>query len=83
MVDAHLSRRVLQAIADAHPQEGNFAVRRVEIQRGWGDLIHVTIHVAGGGGETGTSAGHGRTVRDAVEKALDSRRHRVTLFEGG
>lgn len=82
VVDAHISRRVLQAIADAHPREGSFTVRRVDIQRGWGDLIHVTIHVAGGGDDGGTSIGHRMTVRNAVEQALDSRRHRVTLLDG-
>ena len=87
MGEAHLSKRVLQAIADAHPENGDFAVRRVDISRGWGDLVNVTIHAepdrsgppAGDG--LARRSGHGHAVRQAVERALAPERCRVSLLE--
>ncbi len=80
VVEAGMVKRVLQAVADAHPPEGTFAVTRVDISRGWGDLVNVTIHAdRGGSGPTG----HARAIRDAVELALGKERFRVRLQEAG
>ena len=80
-----MSERVLQAIADSHPAEGDFAVRRVDISRGWGDLVNVTIHAASD--RSPGAAAHRRTqaraVREAVERALAPERCRVSLLEVG
>jgi hypothetical protein len=80
-----VSKRVLQAIAEAHPEGGEFAVRRVDISRGWGNLVNVTIHTepaaTGSEGAAGRRSSHARAVREAVERALAPERCRVSLFE--
>ena len=86
--EAYLSKRVLQAIAESHPEDGDFAVRRVDISRGWGDMVNVTIHAeadrSGAAGRGGTwRSGHARVVREAVERALAPERCRVSLLELG
>lgn len=78
MGEAALSKRVLQAVVDAHPDDGSFAVTRVDIKRGWGNLVNVTIHV---GRHDDCAVGHARAVRDAVERALGTERFRVRLRE--
>ncbi len=80
MVEPVLVKRVLQAVADAHPEEGSFAVTRVDIHRGWGNLVNVTIHAAR---DPQRPAGHARAIRDAVERALGTERFRVSLQEAG
>jgi len=88
--EAHVSKRVLQAIAEAHPEDGSFAVRRVDISRGWGNLVNVTIHTEPDrswtlydGPEAPSRRGHARAVREAVERALAPERCRVSLLELG
>jgi hypothetical protein len=76
MVDPALVKRVLRAVADAHPEAGAFAVRRVEIKKGWGDLINVTIQAVQ---EPGQGNEEARQVRAAVERVLGSERFRVSL----
>ncbi len=85
MVEAELAKRALQAIADAHPDEGHFAVRQVEIRRGWGNLLNVTIHAdaRGPAPDRGTLSAEGRAIRKAVEHALGPERSRVTVVEIG
>ncbi len=77
VVAAKVSKEVLRAVADAHPDGGNFVVTKVEIHRGWGDLVNVTIFA--GTNPDGTA----RHVRDAVEQALGSERFRVRLELSG
>ena len=43
MVGATVTKRVLQALADAHPDGGDFSLTRVDIHRGWGGVVYVTI----------------------------------------
>jgi hypothetical protein len=76
VVEAKVSKEVLQALADAHPDGGSFVVTRVEINRGWGDLVNVTIFA---GSNPTNSAILGCAVRDAVERALGRERFRVRL----
>ena len=90
MGEAFLSKRVLQAIAESHPDDGDFAVRRVDISRGWGDLVNVTIHAEtdrsqedGDGATAHRRSSHARLVREAVERALAPERCRVSLLELG
>jgi hypothetical protein len=80
VVDAGIVKRVLQAVADAHPDEGAFAVTRLDISRGWGNLVNVTIYAAV---NPARSAGHARAIRDAVEGALGTERFHVRLQEAG
>jgi hypothetical protein len=76
VVDAKVSKEVLRALADAHPDGGSFVVTKVEIHRGWGDLVNVTIFA-------GSDLDFGRTVREAVEHALGPERFRVRLETSG
>ena len=80
MVEAKLTKEVLQALADAHPEGGSFVVTKVEIHRGWGDLVNVTIFA---GPDQGNAAGLGRALRDAVERALGPERFLVRLEMAG
>jgi hypothetical protein len=75
VIEAHVSKQVLDALAEAHPGQGTFAVTKVEIHRGWGDLVNVTIFAS----HPDSLASHGRAVRDAVERALGTERFRVRL----
>ncbi len=90
MSEAHLSKRVLLAIAESHPDHGEFAVRRVDISRGWGNLVNVTIHTLpdrswdradGAGGRR--RGPHAQAVREAVERALAPERCRVSVLDVG
>jgi hypothetical protein len=76
VVEAKVSKEVLRALADAHPDDGSFVVSKVEIHRGWGDLVNVTIFA---GAQPYGTARYGRDVRDAVERALGTERFRVRL----
>jgi len=73
MVGVEVTKRVFLAIADAHPDGSAYEISRVDIRRGWGDIVSVTIH---GGRDP---HGHGRAIREAVERALDPERHSVRL----
>lgn len=73
MVGVDITRRVFLAIADAHPVGSAYEICRVDIRRGWGGIVNVTIH---GGRDP---QGHGRAIREAVERALDPERHSVRL----
>jgi len=70
---------VLQALADAHPDGGDFAVTRVDIHRGWGGVVNVTIF----GLNPASPQGNGRELRAAWERSLGSERFRVRLGESG
>jgi hypothetical protein len=73
MVGVAVTKRIFLAIADAHPDDSEYEISKVEIRHGWGDILHVTIH-----GDHDTQ-GHGRAIREAVERALDPQRHSVRL----
>ncbi len=73
MVGAEVTKQVLRALAEAHPASGDYAVRGVEIRRGWGDIVNVTIYA------DEDPHGHGRSLREAVEHSLAPRRLAVRL----
>jgi hypothetical protein len=78
MVGTGVTKRVLIGLANALPEEGYNFITRIEIGRGWGDAILVTIYAS-------ASLQHDpvdiRTVyKEAVEKVLAGERHLV-LFE--
>jgi hypothetical protein len=78
VVDAGLVKRVLHAVAEAHPEEGGFSVARVDVSYGWGDLVNVTIHTVGTSDDV---ASRRRALRDAVETVLGRERFSVRLIE--
>ncbi len=73
MVGALITKPVLRAIADAHPDGSAYEISRVEIKEGWGSVVYVTIF---GGSDP---QGHGPEIRGAVERALSPHRHNVRL----
>lgn len=73
MVGAAVTKRIFLAIADAHPDDSDYEISKVEIDHGWGDIINVTIR----GGHDPQN--HGRAIREAVERALDPERRSVRL----
>jgi len=75
---AEVTKRVLQALGDAHPDDGDFTVTRVDIDRGWGGVVNVTIFAAFHPGDGG-----GRALRESVEQSLGAERFRVRLHEAG
>ena len=83
MIQPEVVKRVFQAIAAAHPEEGHFTVHRVDIRRGWGNLLNVTIHADAGGtaSDSATLSAAGQAIRKSVEHALGPERSRVSLVE--
>jgi len=73
MVGVGVTKRILRAITDTHPDGSAYEISRVEIKEGWGGVLYVTIS---GGSDPD---GDGRAIREAVERALGSRRHNVRL----
>lgn len=65
-----ITRRVLDALARAMPQDGEDLVTRVDIRSGWAGAVHVRIHTLLprlGGEELGDR------IRRAVEEAVPTR----------
>jgi len=75
---AAVTKRVLQALGNAHPDGGDFAVTRVDIDRGWGGVVNVTIFAPFHPGN-----GDGRALRDSVERSLGTERFCVRLQDSG
>ena len=73
VVGATVTKRVLQALADAHPDGGDFSLTRVDIHRGWGGVVYVTIF---GVDPASPCGGRGR---EAVERSLGPERFLVRL----
>lgn len=80
MPGAAVAKRVLQTVADAHPEGGDFTVTRVDIHRGWGGVVNVTIF--GRLDPAGLRRG-GRELREAVVRNLGPERFSVRLEESG
>ena len=78
VVGATVTKRVLRALADSHPDGGDGPVTRVDIHRGWGGVVYVTIFGIDPAGPSG-----GREVREAVERSLGAERFRVRLEASG
>ncbi len=80
MPGAGVTKRVLQALGDAHPDDGDFTVTRVDIDRGWGGVVNVTIFASF---HPGNGNGDGRALRDSVERSLGAERFCVRLHDAG
>jgi hypothetical protein len=75
MVATGVTKRVLIGLANALPQEGYNFITRIDIGRGWGDAILVTIHAS-------ASLQHQpldiRTVyKEVIDEVLAGERHLV------
>jgi divalent metal cation (Fe/Co/Zn/Cd) transporter len=77
MVASETTKRVLEALADALPEEGTSPVKSLRIHDGWGNMVFVAIHTA-----LSRSSDHelGNRIKDSVEGALGGQRHRVEII---
>ncbi|MDA8310477.1 MAG: hypothetical protein M0Z46_07665 [Actinomycetota bacterium] len=75
VVAAATTRRVLEALAQALPEDGEDLVTRVDIRNGWAGAVHVRVHSL-----LSRAAGEelGERVRRAVADAVSSR-HTVEI----
>jgi len=79
MVGADVTKRVLAALAEAHPSAGAFEVAGVSIGRGFGDVVYVRVYASGTDAHAAVRGEHWRHMKKAIEGALGSERHRVML----
>jgi len=83
VVTPALSKRILQALADALPEDGpNNLMSRIELRRGWGDAINIDIYPG-----TDPQAATGRRqieqgLRASVDRALGPQRHSLQVHWG-
>jgi hypothetical protein len=75
-----MTRRVLSAIAQVLPDDDHHYLTKVDIRRGWGDVLNVRLHTT----MTRTEGGRelGQKLRDAVGEALEHERHLVEIVWG-
>jgi hypothetical protein len=75
-----MTKRVLSAIAQVLPDDGRDYLTKVDIRRGWGDVLNVQLHTAMPCSEVGRELGE--KLRDAVGEALRDERHVVEIVWG-
>jgi hypothetical protein len=74
-----MTKRVLSAIVQALPDDGHNYLTKVDIRRGWGDVLNVQLHTT-----MPPTAGRelGEKLRDAINEALRDERHFVEIVWG-
>lgn len=75
-----MTKRVLSAIAEVLPDDGHNYLTKVDIRRGWGDVLNVQLHTTMPRTEGGRELGE--KLRDAIDKALRDERHLVEIVWG-
>ncbi|HEY1651672.1 MAG TPA: hypothetical protein VGG09_07295 [Acidimicrobiales bacterium] len=76
MVGADLNKRILHALADTLTDDTDYGFTGIEVRRGWGGIVTVTIH---GEADDGVPGAPGRALLRAVDEAIGSERHTVRL----
>lgn len=80
MVAAHITRRILEEVARALPEDGHDIVTGLEIRDIWGEAILVRLHTAAlRSSGLADVAAH---LQAAVHRALGDRRCRVEIAWG-
>lgn len=79
VVTGHVAKRVLAAVADALPDEGDGVLTRLELRDSWGGSVLVRVHSMLL--RTDDEQLHAR-VGSAVAQALGDRRHVVEVVWG-
>lgn len=77
MVPANTVKKVLEAIAAAHPSSGGSLLDRLDVVDGWGDTLIVRLHATVAQHEDGDHQAH--RLREAVAEAIGERRRRVEI----
>jgi RNA binding exosome subunit len=75
-----MTKRVLSAIAQVLPDDGHNYLTKVDIRRGWGDVLNVQLHTTMSRTEGGRALGE--KLRDAIDEALRDERHVVEIVWG-
>ncbi len=75
-----MTKRVLSSIAEVLPDDGHNYLTKVDIRRGWGDVLNVQVHTTMTRAEGGRVLGE--KLRDAVHEALRDERHFVQIVWG-
>jgi hypothetical protein len=76
MLEAEDLRKVLLALWSAHPESGAAAIWRVDIRKGYGDAIYVTLFAKDPYGDLGPTL---RDLKASVDESLDPIRHVVRI----
>ncbi|HWD55789.1 MAG TPA: hypothetical protein VG346_11740 [Acidimicrobiales bacterium] len=76
MVGAKVHQRILHALADTLTDDADYVFTGIEVHKGWGGVISVTIY---GETESGVPGAPGRTLVHAVEEAIGPERQHVKL----
>ncbi len=76
-----MTKRVLSAIAQVLPDDGHHYLTKVDVRRGWGDVLNVQLYTTMPRTEDGR--GIGEKLRDAIDEALRDERHFVEIVWGG
>ena len=75
-----MTKSVLSAIAQVLPDDGHDYLTKLDIRRGWGNVLYVRLHTTVPPSEAGREFG-GR-LRDAIREALGEERHSVEIVWG-
>lgn len=72
-----VTKRVLSAIAQVVPDDGQTHLTRIDIRPGWGNILNVRLHTPMARSAAGQE--FGAKVREAVDHALGDERHSVEI----
>jgi hypothetical protein len=75
-----VTKSVLSAIAQVLPDDGHNYLTKLDIRRGWGDVLHVRLHTTVPPSAAGREFGD--RLRDAIGQALGDERHSVVIVWG-
>jgi len=69
-----MTKKVLAAIAEVLPDNGHHHISRLDVRRGWGDILNIRLHATTADGE-----GLEARLREAIEKAVGDQRHSIEI----
>lgn len=81
MVDARTVKKILRAVAEAHPASGPTLLHRLDLMEGWGDMLIVRLHATVS--PQADLSHEARRLRNAVQDAIGERRRQVEIVWDG
>jgi hypothetical protein len=75
-----MTKRVVSAIAQVLPDDGRDYLTKLDIRRGWGNVLNVRLHTTLPPSEAGRELGD--QLRAAIAEALQDERHHVEIVWG-
>jgi hypothetical protein len=75
-----MTKRVFSAIAQVLPDDGRAYVTKLDIRRGWGNVLNVQLHTTLPYSEAGRELGD--ELRASIAEALGDERHHVEIVWG-